>query len=433
MDKQISIKHAIIAVVLAVVVAIGGTASVMGIANNLIIAQLNNSYNNKLEGAMEGAEVFSSIVDMYASLPEEQRNYEMYLKLAQLDLYYRTYYVRGDDISNADLTYMVANGYIAGVGDAHGEYYTRDGFSALIGDAEGNSVGIGVYVSMDVETQCVKILTVMKDSPAQTAGIKTGDIVVGIDGASVKEIGYYEALNRVAGKEGTTVELKILRGGEEITLVATRAKFETETVYYHKYALNESIGVIRILEFNNTMPAQFKNAVSSLLADGCTSLVFDMRSNGGGTLDSAVEVLDYLLPEGDIVYTTDKDGNVLQTHRSKAGSIDVPMAVLTDGYTASAAELFTCALRDYEKAIVVGTTTYGKGSMQSVVMLEDGSGLRMTTNLYNPPKSPNYDGVGITPDIEVELDSSLENKNYFEITDAEDNQLERACSALANN
>ena len=432
MDKQISIRQALVAILVTVLVTVSLTSTFAFIIGNFVLADIEKTHQNNLENAMEGVEVFSDIIEMYNSLPADQRNYDMYLKLAQIDMYYRNFYVKSGEIDNDNLTYGVANGYIAGIGDMHGEYYTMDDFSALIGQTQGNTVGIGVYVTIDTETECVKILTVMENSPAQKAGMKAGDVVIAIDDVSVTEIGYYEAINRVAGKEGTTVKLKVLRGDQILDLVATREKFETQTVYYHKYSYNEKIGVVRVIEFNDSMPGQFKNAVNSLLADGCEYLVFDMRSNGGGTLSSAVEILDFLLPKGDIVSATDKDGKVLETYKSGESSIDVPMAVLTDGYTASAAELFTCALRDYEKAIVVGTTTYGKGSMQNVIMLPDGSGLRFTTNLYNPPKSPNYDGVGIIPDIEVELDISLENINYFEITDAQDNQLKEACSALGN-
>lgn len=432
MNKQITIKQALVAVLVTALVTVSLTSTFSIIIGNFVLASVEKTHRDNMENALAGVEVFSDIIEMYNSLPESQRNYDMYLKLAQIDMYYRNFYVRAGEIDDEMLTYGIANGYIAGVGDKHGEYYTIDDFSSLIGQTQGNTVGIGVYVTIDTETECVKILTVMKDSPAEKAGVKAGDVVIAIDDVPVTEIGYYEAIDRVAGKEGTTVGLKVLRGDQTIDLVATRQKFVTQTVYYHKYEFNEKIGVVRVIEFNDSMPEQFKNAVNSLLAGGCEYLVFDMRSNGGGTLSSAVEILDFLLPKGDIVFATDKDGKILETYKSGASSIDVPMAVLTDGYTASAAELFTCALRDYDKAIVVGTTTYGKGSMQNVIMLPDGSGLRFTTNLYNPPKSPNYDGVGIIPDIEVELDSSLENTNYFEITDAQDNQLKEACSALAN-
>ena len=346
-------------------------------------------------------------------------------------MYYRENYVRADELDNEKLLYYVANGYIAGAGDMHGEFYTADDFQLIINSTQGETVGIGIYVNMDTDTRCIKILTVMKDSPAQEAGLKAGDIIIEVDGQSVTDVGYYTAIDLVGGKENTEVEITVLRGSEKITVTATRKKFDTETVYYHRYELDDTIGVIRILEFNETMPKQFKDAMNTLISDGCKSVVFDMRGNTGGTLDSVVEVLDYLLPKGDIVYVTDKNGNVIQKYTSDVSCIDIPMAVLTDGYTASAAELFSCALRDYNKAKLVGTQSYGKGSMQTVFMMQDGTGLRFTTYLYSPPKSPNYDGIGLTPDIIVEPNEELLEKNYFEITDHEDNQLQSACDYLS--
>ncbi|MBQ7907183.1 MAG: S41 family peptidase [Clostridia bacterium] len=431
MNKQLSVKYALFYGVIAVAVAISMTIGIMMLVFNFEKAELEKEFQKDLESAYEGAEELSSIIEYYNTLPEEQRNYDMYLKLCELEKWYRTYYVKADEMDNDTITHMVANGFIAGVGDKHGEYYTVDDFYALTSQTQGNTVGIGVYVRLDPETQCIKVLTVMKDSPALEAGVMAGDLIVKVDGQSVTELGYYEAINRVAGKEGTNVELTIQRAGNELTLVATRRKVETETVYYHKYESDPTVGVVRVIEFNESTTEQFKTAVNTLLNDeGCTSLVFDMRSNPGGTLNSVTQMLDFLLPKGDVVYVTNKDGVVLEKYVSDAECIDVPMAVLTDGNTASAAELFTCALRDYDKAVVVGTTTYGKGSVQSLIELEDGTGLRFTTYLYSPPKSENYDGVGIVPDVEVELDESLLNKNYFEITDAEDNQLRAAVDAL---
>jgi carboxyl-terminal processing protease len=187
------------------------------------------------------------------------------------------------------------------------------------------------------------------------------------------------------------------------------------------------------MDFNQNTPAQFENAVNKLLANGCTSLVFDVRSNGGGTIDSCIEMLDFLLPYGVIAYITDKDDNVVETHYSQDGGIDVPMAVLVDGGTASAAELFTCTLMDRVGVAVVGTKTYGKGCMQNILSLPTGGALKYTTNLFRCPTSPNFDGVGITPSIYVELSENNIGKSYFEISDEDDNQLKSAYDALKNN
>lgn len=435
--RQVSILVLILSILLAILITFEVTFLLVNSINDKENAKMAEDYQNQLDNYKEQLDnkygdmgVFSTIVEMYNSLPEESRNIELYRKLAMIDYYYRNLYA--NEIDEDKLLYYVLNGYVAGTGDRYGEYYTADDFESIAQENQGNTVGIGVYVNYSEEYNGIKILSVMEDSPADKAGIKTGDIIVTIDNESVKEIGYYVALEKVKGEAGTKVTFDILRNGENITVTATRAKVETKTVFYHQYEYDKTIGVIRVVDFNNAVPEQFKNAVKDLMSKGVTYLVFDMRNNPGGTLSSVVDVLDYLLPEGDIAHVKDASGNVKKTYKSDANYLKgiTGMAVLTNENTASAAELFTCALKDYDKAIIVGTNTFGKGSMQTIYMLPDGTGLRLTTNKYNPPKSDNYDGVGIKPDIEIELSDALEGKSHFEYTDSEDNQLQKACEAL---
>ena len=441
MKKQVNIIALIVSVALAILFTFGTTFVIMANVDKARRAELAKEYEEQLkeleetiEGlGEEGLGVFSSIAQLYNAIPKEDQSPELYYKLAMIDYYYRKLYA--NEIDEDKLIYSVLNGYIQGAEDKYGEYYTADDYKTLVGENQGNSVGIGVYVNYSIEYDAIKILSVMENSPAYKAGIKSGDIVTHIDGESVSELGYYIALDKVKGDEGTQVELTILRNSEKITVKATRAKFETKTIYYHQYEFDKTIGVVRIVDFNNAMPQQFKNAIEDLTGKGVKSLVFDLRNNPGGTLDSVIEILDYLLPEGVLAHVTDADGKVLEVHKSDADylkGID-SMAVLINENTASAAELFSCALKDYEVATLVGVKTYGKGSMQTVFMLPDGTGLRITTNKYNPPKTENYDGVGIKPDIEVELSDALNNKSQFEYTDAEDNQLKEACDAIKNN
>ena len=325
------------------------------------------------------------------------------------------------------------NAYIEYVGDKYGMYYTPEMVDELFNSFQGVKVGIGVYVKNSLYNGGIKVLAVMDDSPAKKAGIESGDVIMKIDGIEVSTLGYDVASERLAGEPGSKVALDVLDvNGANKTVALTRAEFETQSVFYRKYQLDNTVGIIRILDFNNNTPAQFKNAVNTLVKGGVTSLIFDVRSNSGGTLDSCLEMLDYLLPSGVIAKITDGDGNIVKQYYSDSSEINLPMAVLTDEYTASAAELFTCALKDYDKAVIVGTKTYGKGCMQNVFELPCGGALRYTTNLFNGPTSPNFDGIGISPDALVELDSSLSEKNYFEISDSEDNQLKGAYDALKN-
>ena len=417
MQRKVNLTTLIVSLVVAIIVTFTVTFTVVQTVNSLI------DLKEKNESAT------SAVESWQAELEEEKRNPELFEALAMVDYFYQSRFV--SDINKEALIYNLMNAYIACVGDRYGVYYPPEQVESLMGELDGKNVGIGVYVKgyKDGDTG-IKILEVMQDSPAQMAGVKKGDIITHVDGEAVTSLGYEGTIAKIAGEPGTNVTIKITRDGKTQEIKIERNEFKAQSVFYRRYALDSTVGVVRIIEFNNETPSQFKGAVNKLLADGCTSLVFDVRSNPGGTLASCLEILDFLLPAGEIVKITDPDGTIVDTHYSDKNEINVPMAVLTDGATASAGELFTCALRDYNKAVVVGTKTYGKGCMQEVFTLPNGGALRITTQMYNPPKSDNYDGVGITPDKVVELDGSLKELNYFEITDAVDNQLGVAYEAL---
>ena len=387
----------------------------------------NQTYENSSAGE------FVDIVQ--STLPEDKQNDDLYKVLAYIDYLYQENYV--GEIDKEKLITDIMNAYIASVGDEYGMYYSPDMVKELFNGFQGVKTGLGIYVKGTLENDGIKILAVMNGSPAKNAGLRDGEIIFEIGNVLVKDVGYEKALDMLVGEPGSIISLgvKVVEGTEEKVrrVDVIRAEFEAQAVYYHRYALDQSIGVIRVLDFTDAMPKQFKSAVNDLLERGCTSIVFDVRSNTGGTLDSCIEVLDFLLPEGTLAKILDAKGEVVETYSSSEGSIDVPMAVLTDGYTASAAELFTCALKDYGVATIVGTKTYGKGCMQHILELPSGGALRYTTNYFNGPTSENFDGIGITPDVVIELDESLKNKNMFEISDLEDNQLQKACEQLLNN
>ncbi|MBQ4108110.1 MAG: PDZ domain-containing protein [Clostridia bacterium] len=422
MQKKVNLSTFVITIIAAVLATFIITFSGTQIANSL--ADVINIY--------KGIDSVGGEIDaLQESLPEDKRNPELFKTLAVVDYLYQNGYI--GDVDNEDLTYFLVNAYIAYVGDKYGVYYTPEQVDSLFGGLNGELSGLGVYIKTTLERDGVKVFAVMDDAPAKDAGIKSGDIIVEIDGTLVKDIGYEKAADMLVGEVGTSVDLKVLRGDETLEITVIRRRFEAQSVFYHKYAPDNTVGVVRIIEFNQNTPAQFENAVNALLGDGCTSLVFDMRGNGGGTLDSCLEMLDFLLPYGVLAYITDADGNVVETHYSRDGGIDVPMAILVDGGTASAGELFTCALMDRANATVVGTKTYGKGCMQNVTTLPTGGALKYTTNLYNGPTTPNFDGVGITPEVYIELSEEIAGKNLFEISDEADNQLKSAYEALKNN
>jgi len=311
-------------------------------------------------------------------------------------------------------------------------------FKELMRDENADLVGIGILVIYNAEYGAIEIAGVMPDSPALEAGLLPGDLIVRVGDEYVSDLGYYVAIEKMRGEAGTVAEFTVMRPAgdgffDEIEFTITRRHVTEQTVMYHRYLTEDGtvtdIGIIKILQFDAKTPQQFIAAVDELTREGVDKLVFDVRYNPGGELDSITEILDYLLPEGPIIRAVDRNGK-WDTIYSNASSIDLPMAVLVNGSTASAAELFTSALRDYGKAVVVGTRTFGKGTMQSVIPLDDGSAISISTRMYYPPFSDNYEGVGIAPDIVVEMADEVKHINIYKINDWQDTQLQAAIEAL---
>ncbi len=350
-------------------------------------------------------------------------------KLSEVDSIYREYYL--GELDDKVLLDNIVAGYVYGTGDEYASYYNSEDFIQFMTDMEGEMVGIGVSVIYNTEYKVIEVMNVMPDSPALEAGVQIGDLIVyvGEEKESVAEMGYYPAVAKMQGEEGTESVFTVFRGEnyeEEVDFRITRAKITELTVMYHVYSPDPTVGVIKISGFDTKTPVQFIDAIDDLSANGCDKFVVDLRYNPGGELNSILNVLDYLLPEGPMIRIFDGDNKEVASFSSDANEKDVPMAVLVNGNTASAAELFTSALRDYHKAKIVGTTTYGKGCMQTTIPLSDYSAVSVTYRMYNPPFSENYHGIGIVPDVEIELDEALNDKNFYKITDEEDNQLAAA-------
>ena len=259
-----------------------------------------------------------------------------------------------------------------------------------------------------------------------------GDVIVAINGKLISDVGYDNSVTLTAGNIGDQKIFTIRRGEEKFDLTVTLGEYTPETVLYHMIEENgEKLGYVQILQFDMITVSQFKTPVSSLVSGGCQKLIFDVRNNPGGELDAIVEILDYLLPEGPIVRILDADKNETQRYTSDKNEIDMPMAVLINENTASAAELFTSALRDYEKAVLIGEKTYGKGCGQSANYLSTTGGyIWITTFYYNPPFGENYDGEGIYPKVEVALPEEYRNKNLFLVPYESDTQLKAAVAYL---
>ena len=395
MSRKVSIGAAIVLMLLAALVTF-----------QITYVGLSNKYKKDLNSVIASQQLFS--------------------KLSMVDSYYHSLYI--GELDEEELIDNTIRGYVYGTGDKYAYYLDREQYAELISDTNAEMQGIGVYVIF--QNDVIEIISVMPDSPALEAGIEPGDLVVYVEGESVSEIGYNAAISKLKGEAGTYAEFTVLRGEELIDFRIKRGYVNEQTVMSRTLESDPTIGIVRILSFDLGTPGQFKEACQNLIDGGAKKFIFDVRYNPGGDLRSIVEILDYLLPKGLIVRITDKDGNVVETYTSDASSLDLPICVLTNGSTASAAELFTSALKDYEKATVVGTNTYGKGTVQTIIPLSDGTGIGISYRLYCPPFSDNFEGVGIAPDVEVEPDESLAGKNIYKITDSEDNQLQKAVEIL---
>lgn len=343
----------------------------------------------------------------------------MYGKLAEIDQKVRSYFV--GDIDEEYLRESLAHGFISGLGDRYSRYLTAEDYKDIIEGFQGNEVGIGIDSIVDKDGN-IHVLSVHKGSPADNAGLKKGDKIVKVEGEIVVEIGASAAIEKLRGEVGTPVAFTVMRQDEEIDVNLTRGQFENITV---ESRMIGNVGYIKIRQFNNNTVQQFKDAIDDILEQGAEGVVFDVRNNPGGTLKSVAAILDMLLPEGTIISKTDKKNVTEVMHTSDKNEVNIKMVTLINERSASGAELFACALRDYEKSKLIGVTTYGKGTMQDYIALNDGSYLCLSVAKYNPPKSPNFDGKGVEPDIEVEL-TEEQKENFYFLSDEEDPQLQAA-------
>ncbi len=360
---------------------------------------------------------------------------KIFQKISSIQEYLDEEYIK--DINEEELINSVLKGYMYGIGDNYADYYTAEEYQSMMADVKGTGIGIGVSVIYNSDYAAIEVISVFPNSPAFDAGVKEGDLIshVYVNGSSksIAELGYTGALEAMLGEIGTSAEFTVFRGNDYSEMVEfsiVRAEYTESTVYSHLYGPDNSIGIIKITSFDGSTPPQFNDAIKALTDQGIKGIILDVRYNPGGELNSVCTVLDTLLPKGPVIRTVDKKGNEQVVYRSDENELDIPMVVLVNEGTASAGELFTAALRDYEKASVVGVTTYGKGSMQTTIPLDDGTGVKYTYRYYCPPFSDNYDGVGIIPDVTVELSEELLDKNIFKVEDAEDNQLEAAYDEL---
>lgn len=336
------------------------------------------------------------------------------------------YYI--EDVNDGDLVDGIYKGYVAGIGDPYSNYYTKEEYNALKESSSGIYFGIGASVSQDVKTGIITIVKPFVSSPAYEVGILPGDVLYKVDNEEVTGEDLTEVVSKIKGPEGSSAELTIIREGntKELEFSVPRRQIEVPTIEYTM--LEDQIGYISISEFDEVTVDQFKNAIDDLDNQGQRGLIVDVRNNPGGLLDSVSKMLDRLLPEGLIVYTEDKYGNREEIKSDGKEFFDKPMIVLTNGNSASASEIFAGAVQDYEIGKIVGTTTFGKGIVQSIFPLNDETAVKVTVSKYFTPKGRDIHEVGIAPDVEVELNEEL--KQQVVIEKEEDNQLQTGIEVL---
>lgn len=348
----------------------------------------------------------------------------MFESLSDLDQKVRQNYYQ--EIDEKKLFGKLASGYMEGLDDPHSYYLSSDDYKSYTENMSGSKAGVGMDVVEHPDTKNIYVSEVFKDSPAEEAGIKKGDQIVSINGVKVTELGFKESVESFGGDQGTSAKLEVLRGEETLNIEVTRGTVKSQSVFSN---VIDDIGYIKITEFNDTTAQQFLAAIEELESKNVLSYIFDVRNNLGGSLDSVQKIIDRLVPTGTIVSSEDKDGNVETMYVSDAQELSKPMMVLVNDRSASAAELFACDLRDFEKAKLVGIQTYGKGTMQKMYVLEDGGAVNVTVAKFLPYKSPNFHGEGLKPDYEIQL-SDEQKKRFHMLTQEEDPQLQKAISLL---
>lgn len=334
-------------------------------------------------------------------------------------------YYYSDDLDFGAMEDGIYRGLLYSIGDDYSEYYSQEELAALMNQTEGIYYGIGAYIGVDEETTLPIISGIIEGAPASEVDLRKEDIIYEVDGESTYGYALNEVVSRIKGEAGTHVVLTIVREGESDVLhvEVERRRVESPTVNFEM--LDDTTAYIQIIEFDTVTSDQFAEALAAARASSMTGLVLDLRGNPGGNLSTVVDIARMLLPEGLIVYTEDKYGRRAEYSCDGTRQIEVPMTVLIDGSSASASEILAGAIKDYGVGTLVGTTTFGKGIVQQVVSLDDGSAVKITVSSYFTPKGNNIHGIGIDPDVECKFDV----EGYYE-EDKIDNQLEKAKEIL---
>lgn len=390
------------------------TAFITSILTTMYIVKIKE--NSQSTGINSGATSILNGLTNESNLTKSLKSIEKLVKSKYLNV---------SDIDETKAIDGAIEGYIDSLGDEYTEYIPADEMEEYTESVMGNFVGIGIYMVKNTEKNLVQVLSPIRESPAEKAGIKAGDLIVKVNGVEYTGDQMTEMANTIKGEEGSKVTLEILRGEQVLTFEVTREKVNTNPVYSEK--LENNIGYLEISSFDEGVAEDFKAKYLSLKEQGIKGLVIDLRDNGGGLVNEALKIVDYIVPKNQtILITVDKDGKEEVTKSEEDKLIEEPVVVLVNSSSASASEIMAGALKDLNAAQIIGTKTYGKGVIQQLLTLSNGAGLKITVEEYYTPNKTKINKVGITPDYEVVLETSVTRVP----TDANDTQLNKAKEIL---
>ena len=384
------------------------------------------------KGKLFGTKLISGDGILVTSVDSEEKNYtfdDLEQILDQFKGLIKGEYV-GEEINENDMIQGAIKGYVEGLGDPYSVYFTPKEMKNFMEESEGNFVGIGVYLQLDEDKNLIRVIGVMKESPAEEVGIKEGDYIVKVDDVEYPGDKMDEAVSIMKGKEGEKVKVTVLRGEELKDFEIIRRRVEIQHVGAKLLDNYKNIGYIAVDEFGSVTLNQFKEEMAKIIAEGnVEGLIIDLRSNGGGILNQATDLADLFVEKGKVLLITKDKKPEEEITKAKVDPIySMPVVVLVNEYTASASEILTAALKESYGAEVVGMKTYGKGVIQTLYSLSDGSGIKITTAEYFTPEHNKINKIGITPDYEVDLTKD-ENGNY-ETGENNDAQLLKAIEVL---
>ncbi len=391
-----------------------------GLVTGLVMALLIASMAGLAGSVIKGIQTLVTRNDQETQ--ESVANARTVEKLSVLEDTIQEYFWK--EVTEQDLENGVYKGILDSLEDPYSVYYTHEELLALQEQTEGIYYGIGAYISQNTDTGYVQISKVMSDTPAEESGLMQGDYIYKVNDEDMFEKDSTYVVSKIKGEEGTSVMITVLREtvAEPLEIEVERRKIESPTVEYEM--MENGMAYIQIVEFDLVTTDQFEKAYKQAKSDGMKGLIIDLRSNPGGNLSTVCDIARMILPKGLIVYTEDKYGERVEYSCDGSQEIEVPLVVLTDGYSASASEILAGAVKDYGIGTLVGTTTFGKGIVQKVISLTDGSAVKLTVSTYYTPNGNNIHELGVSPDVEVAFDAEA----YLA---GNDNQLEKAKEVLA--